>query len=74
MVCTVSRTYYSSICGVIDMYFFAGMFILNIILMGSLYILSYILDITTEIDKNGINKGHIAVVIFISILVMLAHG
>ena len=58
----------------IDMYFFAGMFILNIILMGSLYILSYILDITTEIDKNGLNKGHIAVVIFISILVMLAHG
>ena len=56
------------------MYFFAGMFILNIILMGSLYALNYVLDITTEIDKNGINKGHIAVVVFISILVMLAHG
>lgn len=56
----------------IDMYFFAGMFILNIILMGSLYALNYVLDITTEIDKNGLNKGHIAVVVFISILVMLA--
>ena len=58
----------------IDMYFFAGMFILNIILMGSLYALNYVLGITTEIDKNGLNKGHIAVVVFISILVMLAHG
>ena len=56
------------------MYFFAGMFLLNIILMGSLYLLSYVLDITTEIDKNGLNKGHIAVAVFISILIMLAHG
>ena len=54
------------------MYFFAGMFILNIILMGSLYALNYVLDITTEIDKNGLNKGHIAVVVFLSTLVLLA--
>ena len=56
------------------MYFFAGMFILNIMIAGALIILEYVLDITTEIDKNGLNKGHIAVVVFISILVMLAHG
>lgn len=56
------------------MYFFAGMFLLNVIFIGGLYALSYILDITTSIDKNGINKGHIAVIVFISILIRLAHG
>lgn len=50
------------------------MFVFNIMIAGALIILEYVLGITNNIDKNGINKGHIAVVVFISILVMLAHG
>ena len=50
------------------------MFVFNIIIVGVLIILGYVLGIKTNIDKNSINKGHIAVVVFISILVMLAHG
>ena len=50
------------------------MLIFNIIIAGALITLWYVSDITDNIDKNGINKGHIAVVIFISTLVMLAHG
>ena len=56
------------------MYFFTCMFVFNIIIIGAFIILGYILDIKNNIDKNGFNKGHIAVVIFISTLVMLAHG
>ena len=56
------------------MYFFTCMFVFNIIIIGAFIILGYILDIKNNIDKDGFNKGHIAVVIFISTLVMLAHG
>ena len=41
---------------------------------GALIILEYVLGITNNIDKNGINKGHIAVAVFISFLLILAHG
>ena len=41
---------------------------------GALIILEYVLDIKNNIDKNGFNKGHIAVAVFISILIILAHG
>ena len=50
------------------------MFVFNIMIAGSLIILEYVLGITNNIDKNGINKGHIAVIVFISVLVMLARG
>ena len=56
------------------MYFFTCMFVFNIMIAGALIILEYVLGITSHIDKNGLNKGHIAVVVFILILVMLAHG
>ena len=50
------------------------MFVFNIIIIGVLIILGYILDIKNNIDKNGFNKGDISVVVFISILIILAHG
>ena len=50
------------------------MFVFNIIIIGVLIILGYILDIKNNIDKDGFNKGHIAVAVFISILIILAHG
>ena len=56
----------------IDMYFFTFMFVFNIMIAGALIILEYVLGITNNIDKNGINKGHIAVVVFLSTLVLLA--
>ena len=55
------------------MYFFTCMFVFNIIIIGAFIILGYILDIKNNIDKDGFNKGYIAVVVFISILVMLVH-
>ena len=48
------------------------MFVFNIIIIGVFIILGYILDIKNNIDKNGINKGHIAIIVFLSTLVLLA--